>query len=477
MGRKNGFQTIDRQTSPKKPPAVRIKDYKEFVVPLPEETMEQQASRCMDCGVPFCHSACPLSNALPDVHELVSSGHWRRALDYLHASNNFPEFTGRLCPAFCEAACALGIIKAPMNNREIELAVIERGFREGWVEARLPKNDSGKKVAVIGSGPAGMACAQQLVRAGHQVTLFERSERLGGILSLGIPDYKLEKWVVDRRLHQLEEEGVVFRAGVQVGLDIPGDELLRDFDAVCLAIGATVPRDIDVKGRKLDNIHYAMDYLMQQNRQLQGSEVPEAERISATGKHVVIIGGGDTGADCLGIALRQGAESVIQLEMLPEPPKERSADSPWLEWPRIQRSSTAHEEGGERRYSVGTRYFKGADGAVASVGCVELQWHPGGTWTEIPGTRHELKADLVILAMGFLHGEQENLIKQLGITVDERGNIAADANGQTTKPGIFTAGDGHLGPSLVCKAIADGRRAAAAIESWFASELKTASNG
>lgn len=469
MSTHTGFKSIPRKTAEKKPPAVRVRDYSEFHIEQPEEVLETQASRCMDCGVPFCNAACPLGNALPDVNELVRGGNWKKALAILHSTNNFPEFTGRLCPALCEAACSLGLIKEPMTNREIELAVIERGFKEGWVQPLVSRTRSGRRVGIVGSGPAGLACAQQLARAGHAVTVLERDQRIGGILALGIPDYKLEKVVLDRRLSQLEAEGVQFQTGVYVGRDMPVEMLLKEFDAVCLAGGATVPRDLDVKGRKLKGIHFAMDFLTQQNRILQGESIPEGERINAQGRDVVIIGGGDTGADCLGIALRQGAKSVVQVEMMPEPPKDRDPETPWPEWPKILRTNTAHEEGGVRMFSVGTRYFAGKEGCLNRIRCSRLSWTDGvrPVWTEIPGSEFDLAADLVLLAMGFLHPEQEQLLSGLGVRLDPRGNVATDASGQTSCAGIFAAGDVHTGQSLVCKAISDGRRAAAAIDHWL----------
>lgn len=469
MSANTGFKSIPRKTAEKKPPAVRVKDHSEFHIEQPEEVLQAQATRCMDCGVPFCHYACPLGNAAPDVNELVKTGNWKKALDVLHSTNNFPEFTGRLCPALCEAACALGLIKEPMTNREIELAVVERGFKEGWVTPLVPRIRSGRSVAVVGSGPAGLAAAQQLARAGHGVTVFERDQRIGGILALGIPDYKLEKTVLDRRLAQLEAEGIQFKAGVYVGRDITTAMLLESYDAVCLAGGATVPRDLDLKGRKLKGIHFAMDFLTQQNKALRGDAVPEEECINANGKKVVIIGGGDTGADCLGVALRQGAASVVQVEMLPEPPADMDPNTAWPEWPRILRTNTAHEEGGTRMFSVGTRYFAGKDGCVSRVRCNRLEWTEGSrpVWTEVSDSEFDLEADLVLLAMGFLHPEQDVLLNGFGVNLDSRGNVATDEKWQTSTAGVFAAGDLHTGQSLVCKAISDGRQAAAAIDAWL----------
>lgn len=468
MGGQAAFKTVARKGAEKRPPALRVKDHQEFILPPAAVAVEGQASRCMDCGVPFCSSACPLGNAMPSVSGLVRTGHWRKALEILHSTNNFPEFTGRLCPALCEAACSLRLISEPACNREVELSVVERGFREGWVQPLVPRVRSGRRVAVVGSGPAGLACAQQLARAGHSVTVLERHERIGGLLALGIPDYKLDKAVLDRRLAQMAAEGVRFLTGVTVGRDLPAEALVSGYDAICLAGGATVPRDLDVRGRRLKGIHFAMDYLMQQNRLLQGETVPDAERITAAGKKVVIVGGGDTGADCLGIALRQEAASVVQLEMLPEPPRERDASMPWPEWPRILRTNTAHEEGGSRQFAVSAQRFTGEGGTVRQVHCVRLRWEPGAaSCTEMPDSGFVLEADLVLLAMGFLHPEQELLVKGLGLALDARGTVAADGDGQTGRSGIFTAGDARTGPSLVCRAISDGRRAAEAMDRWL----------
>lgn len=434
-GRSGGIQDGGPEGAEKRPPALRVKDHQEFVLPQPTAAVERQASRCMDCGVPFCGSACPLGNPMPAVSGLVRAGHWQRALALLHSTNNFPELTGRLCPALCEAACSLGLISEPVCNRELELSVVERGFREGWVQPLLPRVRSGRKVAVVGSGPAGLACAQQLARSGHAVDVLERHERIGGLLALGIPDYKLDKGVLDRRLAQLAAEGVRFRTGITVGRDLPAEDLVSDYDAVCLAGGATVPRDLDVRGRRLKGIHFAMDYLMQQNRLLQGMPVPDGERISADGRRVVIVGGGDTGADCLGIALRQGAASVVQLEMLPEPPRERDASMPWPEWPRILRTNSAHEEGGSRQFAVSAQRFTGEGGAVRQVHCVRLQWEPGGaSCAEVPDSGFVLEADLVLLAMGFLHPEQALLVKGLGLALDGRGNVATDEGARPAGP-------------------------------------------
>lgn len=471
MAKQPGFKIYERKTARKVPTQERIKNYKNVYIPQTEEEIMIQASRCMDCGVAFCNHACPLGNVLPELSYLVSRGKWKKALDVLQSSNNFPEFTGRLCPALCEAACALGINQEPTTNREIELSIIEKGFTEGWVKPLPPRMRTGRKVAVVGSGPSGLAAAQQLSRAGHDVTVFERSENIGGILALGIPDYKLEKWVLQRRIDQLIEEGIVFKTNTNVGVDISVEALKSKFDAICLTGGSTIPRDLDVEGRSLKGIHFAMEYLTQQNLVNQGKEIPEEERISAGGKNVVIIGGGDTGADCLGVAIRQGAKQVCQFEVMPQPPKSRTEKMPWPSWPMILRTNTSHEEGGERRWSIATKYFSGENGRVKKVVCVELKWiedeNGNKRMEEIEGSEFVLDADLVIFAMGFLHPEQGTMLNKLGVEFDNRGNVKTDANHMTGIAGVFAAGDMRTGQSLVCKAIADGRAAAEAIDKYL----------
>ncbi|MBI4198882.1 MAG: glutamate synthase subunit beta [Chloroflexi bacterium] len=467
MGKPTGFMELGRQPPPRQPVADRVRHWREFYERWDEQKAREQGARCMDCAVPFCHRGCPLGNIIPDWNDLVYRGNWKRALEVLHSTNNFPEFTGRVCPAPCESACVLSINSDPVTIEYIEKAIAERGFEEGWIAPEPPKRRTGKKVAVVGSGPAGLACAQQLHRAGHQVTVFERDNYLGGLLALGIPDFKLEKRIVRRRLALMEEEGVVFRRGVNVGVDLPAQGLLRRFDAVCLAVGATKARELPIPGRELEGVHLAMDYLTQQNRLLAGEVVPAEKRITAEGKRVVILGGGDTGADCLGTAHRQGAEVVYQFELLPAPPPDRGADNPWPQWPIIMRSSAAHEEGGIRDYSIQTKSFSGRNGRVERLHAVRLDWgREDGTGRmvikEVPGSDFdfEVEADLVLLALGFVHPEHEGLVKELGLKLDGRGNIAVDQGRMTSIPGVFAAGDAARGASLVVWAIAEGREAA-----------------
>jgi len=465
------FMKYNRKTAEKLPVDDRVKHYREIYVPQSEEAIMEQASRCMDCGVAYCNYSCPLGNVLPDLNALVKDGHWHKALDVLHKTNNFPEFTGRLCPALCEASCTLGINEEPVTTREIELKIIEKGFEEGWVTPRPPMIRTNQKVAVVGSGPSGLTVAQQLVRSGHDVTVYERSNEVGGILALGIPDYKLEKEILKRRLDQLEAEGVRFKTGVNVGVDISIDALKSKYDAICLCGGSTVPRDLDVNGRSLTGIHFAMDYLTQQNEVNQGKTIKAENLIDASGKSVVIIGGGDTGADCLGVAIRQGAKQVYQLELMPKPPKSRTEQMPWPHWPMILRTNSSHEEGGEREWSVATQYFSGKDGKVNLINCVRLEWSEDDSgrrqMTEVEGSEFVLEADLVLFAMGFMHPEHDALLNKLGVDLDPRGNVKTNDKNQTNKQGVFSAGDMHLGQSLVCKAIADGRKAAKTIDDYL----------
>ena len=474
MDNRKAFMIYGRKDAKKLPVEERIKNYKKVYIPQTEEEIRIQAARCMDCGVAFCNNACPLGNVLPDLNYLVTNGQWKKASGILLSTNNFPEFTGRLCPALCESSCTLGINQEPTTNREIELSIIEKAFEAGWVKPLPPRMKTGRKVCVVGSGPAGLAAAQQLARVGHDVTVYERAENIGGILALGIPDYKLEKWVLERRLDQLEEEGIKFITNKNVGVDISVEELKSKFDVICLAGGSTIPRDLDIEGRSLEGIHFAMDYLIQQNFVNKGKEIPIDQRIDAAGKSVIIIGGGDTGADCLGVALRQGAKKVYQLELMPQPPKNRTEKMPWPTWPAILRTNTSHEEGGKRRWSVATKYFSGENGHVQKVHCVELEWVDDKDgrrkMEEVKGSSFELDADLVLFSMGFLHPEHGAMIKAFDIDLDDRGNIKTYGNHMTNAPGVFAAGDMRTGQSLVCKAISDGRAAAEAIDKYLGNQ-------
>jgi glutamate synthase (NADPH/NADH) small chain len=470
MGKPTGFLEFGRETPTRRAVEERLHDWKEVYQPFPELKLMEQGARCMDCGVPFCHTGCPLGNIIPDWNDLVYRGRWKEAIHRLHATNNFPDFTGRLCPAPCEEACVLGINEPPVNIKNIENSIVERAFSEGWVVPEPPDQRTGKKVAVVGSGPAGLAAAQQLNRAGHLVTVFERADRIGGLLRYGIPEFKMEKRVLDRRLAIMEAEGIVFRANANIGVNVSAEELREQFDAVLIAAGSTIPRDLPVPGRELRGVHFAMDFLPLQNRRCEGDQVPEAEFISAKDKHVVIIGGGDTGADCLGTVHRQGCRSVVQLELLPKPPKGRDESMPWPYWPTIMRTSSAHEEGGDRDWSVGTKCFTGSNGRVEKLHAVRLEWsNENGrpVMKEIPGSDFTLDADLVLLAMGFLGPEKKGMIEQFGVQLDPRGNVQADENYMTSVPGIFAAGDARRGQSLIVWAIWEGREAAVCVDRFL----------
>jgi glutamate synthase (NADPH/NADH) small chain len=471
VGKPTGFIEIRRSKPHARPIDVRVRDWNEVYLRDTDAEMRPQGARCMDCGIPFCHEGCPLGNLIPDWNDLVYRNRWQAASDRLHATNNFPEFTGRLCPAPCEGSCVLGINDDPVRIKSIELAIVERAFAEGWIQAAPPSSRTGRTVAVIGSGPAGLAAADQLNKAGHTVTVFERADRIGGLLRYGIPEFKLEKRFLDRRLALMEAEGVVFRAGVNVGTDVTAAALRREFDAIVLCGGATLPRDLPIPGRELGGIHFAVDYLTQQNRRCEGDEVPADQVISAEGRHVVIIGGGDTGADCLGTAHRQGARSVSQFELMPRPPDTRAADNPWPQWPAIFRTSSAHEEGGDRLYSVSTGRFEGdAAGRVAAIHAARGEMvRDGGRmrFVAVPDSGFDVKADLVLLAMGFLGPERGTLLSNLGVRMTDRGNVWRDANWMTSEPGVFAAGDLQRGQSLIVWAIADGRSAARGVDAFL----------
>ena len=472
MGDPSGFLQTPRVPPQRRPVDERMGDYRELYQDWPETEAKDQGSRCMDCSVPFCHMGCPLGNVIPDFNHQVYLGNWEAALRVLQSTNNFPEFTGRICPAPCEAACVLNINDDPVTIEYIEKEIADRGFAEGWIKPEPPQNRTGKKVAVVGSGPAGLAAAQQLNRAGHWVTVFERNEYIGGLLILGIPDFKLDKEVVVRRVDLLSEEGVEFRTGVNVGQDFPVQRLLDEYDAVCLTCGSTEARDLPAPGRQLAGVHFAMEYLTQQNRLIAGQTIDPSERISAEGKRVVILGGGDTGADCLGTALRQGAEVVHQFELLSEPPEKRRSNNPWPQWPMILRSSPAHEEGGVRDYDILTKSFTGRNGQLEQLHAVRLDWsqfdeNGRPIMQEIGGSEFDVDADLVLLAMGFLHPEHKGMVEDLALELDPRGNIKADENKMTSRPGVFTGGDASRGQSLVVWAIAEGREMARGVDSYL----------
>jgi glutamate synthase (NADPH/NADH) small chain len=479
MADPKGFMKYKREGPKRRPVGLRIKDWKEFYEPVSEESLKAQGARCMDCGVPFCQSnhGCPVQNMIPDWNDLVYQGRWKDALRLLHATNNFPEFTGRLCPAPCESACVLGIIDDPVSIRVIEWNIIDRGFDESWVSPVLPERETGQKVAIVGSGPAGLAAAQQLRRAGHSVTVFEKDDRIGGLLRYGIPDFKMEKSVIERRLEQMRAEGVAFKTNVHVGHDITTEELIKNFDAICLAGGAMAARELPVPGRELGGIYPAMEYLAQQNRINAGDTMDQAKRISAQGKRVVIIGGGDTGSDCLGTTHRQNAIDVHQFELLAQPPPNRDLSTPWPLWPMQLRTSHAHEEGCNREWSVSTKRFSGKNGQVTKLHAVrvELKKDENGRpqFVEMPGAEFELDVDLVLLAMGFTGPVKQGLLADLGVKLDARGNVAADENHMTSVEGVFAAGDMRRGASLIVWAIREGRDAAKGIDQYLRSKAST----
>jgi glutamate synthase (NADPH/NADH) small chain len=459
-----------RETPTRRPVGERLHDFLEVYNPFPAEKMREQGARCMDCGIPFCHQGCPLGNLIPDWNDLVYRDHWRAAIDRLHATNNFPEFTGKLCPAPCEASCVLGINDDPVTIKQIELGIVDRAWEEGWILPQPPKVLTGKRVAVVGSGPAGLAAAQQLARAGHAVTVFERADRIGGLLRYGIPDFKMEKHTLERRLRQMEAEGVLFRPGLNVGVDMPAKRLLEDFDAACLCGGATQGRDLPIPGRELAGVHFAMDFLPLQNQRVAGDHIADDRFITAKGKHVIIIGGGDTGADCLGTVHRQDCASVHQFEIVPRPPDARAPQNPWPQWSNVFRVSSAHEEGGVREYSINTKRFIGENGHVTALETVRVEMKADNgrlKFEEIPGTEQLYPADLVLLAMGFTGPERKGMLEELGVELDAMGNVKADAEKRTSIPKVFTAGDMTRGQSLIVWAIAEGRHAAHSIDNFL----------
>lgn len=472
MGDPKGFLKVKREISQYRPVCERVKDYSEVVIPSTDAHSKEQASRCMDCGTPFCHWGCPIGNYIPEWNDLMFHGHWERAFELLDATNNLPEITGRICPAPCEYACVLGINDDPVTICENELAIIEYAFKKGWVRPKILKKRTGKIVAVIGSGPAGLTCASQLNKAGHKVVVFERDDDIGGILRYGIPDFKLEKWVLDRRLKIWKREGLEFKTGIDVGIDYPVSKLKDRFDAVCLAGGSRVPRDLKIEGRELKGIHFAMDYLIQSNRRVKGENVTEDKLIDAKGKKVVIIGGGDTGADCVGTAHRQGASCIVQIELLERPPECRNDNYPWPTYPMLLKTSTSHEEGGQRHWSVLTKRFIGEKGHVKKLSCVKVEFPKTDekgcpVMKEIPGSGFEIEADFVILAVGFLHPEHKGLLNKVGVEFDNSGNVRVNQNYMTSKKGIFSAGDMRRGQSLIVWAIYEGRKAAHFIDKYL----------
>lgn len=470
MGKITGFMEIERTKQPYRPVEERLQDFNQVMAPWEKEPLQQQAARCMDCGIPFCHQGCPLGNLIPDWNDLVYREQWQEAIERLHATNNFPEFTGTLCPAPCEGACVLGINDNPVNIKAVELSIIEKAWQEGWIQPQIPSQKTGKKIAIVGSGPAGMAAAQQLARAGHDVALLERDDRIGGLLRYGIPEFKMEKRVLDRRMQQMEQEGVTFITNANVGENIAVDQLRADYDVIVLTGGACDRRDLPVEGRELSGVHQAMDYLPMQNHICEGDEKP-ADFIDAKDKHVVIIGGGDTGADCLGTANRQQAKSVHQLEIMPQPPETRAENNPWPQWPRVYRTASAHEEGVERLYSVSTKKFiDDGHGHVKALQLVAVEMkNVDGQMrmVEIEGSEKELPCDLALLAMGFVGSEKPGMLEQFGVEIDERGNVVADQHWMTSVEGVFVAGDMQRGQSLIVWAIAEGRSVARSVDEYL----------
>jgi glutamate synthase (NADPH/NADH) small chain len=480
MGKPTGFLEIERHDRGYEPPAERLKTWKEFVRPLPGADVSKQASRCMDCGIPFCHQGCPVNNQIPDFNNLVYRDQWMAAVENLQSTNNFPEFTGRICPAPCEASCTLNIDDTPVTIKTIECEIVDRGWREGWIKPQPSPRGTGKRVAVVGSGPAGLACAQQLARAGHAATVFEKNDRIGGLLRYGIPDFKMEKHLIDRRIQQMEAEGVIFRTNFDVGVTVSVQRLLDDYDVLVMAGGAESPRDLPVPGRELDGVHFAMEFLTQQNKRNAGDPETVAAptgTLSAKGKHVVVIGGGDTGSDCIGTSNRHGAASVTQLEIMPRPPEKENKSLSWPDWPLKLRTSSSHEEGCEREFAVGTRRFVGKDGKVTAMECVRLEWAPGADgrmqMQEVAGSEFELKADLVLLAMGFVGPRRSGLVDDAAVELDPRGNVNANVTDyRSSAPNIFACGDMRRGQSLVVWAIREGRQCARAVDEYLMGETR-----
>jgi glutamate synthase (NADPH/NADH) small chain len=475
MGKPTGFMEYERHDRSYAPAADRVQHYREFVIPLKDEEVSIQGARCMDCGIPFCHQGCPVNNIIPDWNDLVYQGKWQDALAVLHSTNNFPEFTGRICPAPCEEACTLNIDDNPVTIKTIECSIVDKGWEEGWIKPQVAAHKTGKRVAVVGSGPAGLACAQQLARAGHEVEVFEKNDRIGGLLRYGIPDFKMEKHIIDRRMEQLQAEGVTFHINAHIGVSTPAGELLSGFDAIALTGGSEHSRDLEVPGRELDGVHFAMTFLPQQNRRNAGDDIDPEVSLSAKDKHVIVIGGGDTGSDCIGTSFRQGALSVTQLEIMPKPPEKENKGLTWPDWPNKLRTSSSQNEGAVRDWSVATKSIEGENGKVTAINCVRVDWNrdDNGQWqmSEIEGSEFQLKADLVLLAMGFVHPVHEGMLKELGVELDARGNVKGATEGsgayRTSIDKVFSAGDMRRGQSLVVWAIREGRQCARSIDEYL----------
>ena len=475
MGKPTGFLEYERHDRTYAPAADRVQHFREFVIPLDENQLRIQGARCMDCGIPFCHQGCPVNNIIPDWNDLVYQDKWQEALKVLQSTNNFPEFTGRICPAPCEESCTLNIEDIPVTIKTIECAIVDKGWEEGWITPQVAKHKTGKRIAVVGSGPAGMACAQQLARVGHDVEVFEKSDRVGGLLRYGIPDFKMEKHIIDRRIEQMQAEGVTFITNTHIGASMPATELLEQFDAIALTGGAEHSRDLDVPGRELDGVHYAMTFLPQQNKRNAGDGIEQSEAITARDKHVIVIGGGDTGSDCIGTSFRQGALSVTQLEIMPQPPEKEDKGLTWPDWPNKMRTSSSQSEGAGRDWSVSTKSIEGENGKVTAINCVRVEWNKddSGRWqlSEIPGSEFQLKADLVLLAMGFIHPVHAGLLEGLGVELDARGNVKGTTEGadayKSSITKVFAAGDMRRGQSLVVWAIREGRQCARAIDDFL----------